>query len=108
MLNADQAFTDRPMSLSSSYNQIHLGDETVRIPAASLFLRAHHLDRHMREQPIDGPLLTTSSGERLSAVGVQQQLRVALQKPAQARRPHHARVGSRQTHQEATHLATDG
>jgi len=75
MLNADQAFTDRPLSLSSSYNHIYLGDEMLWIPAASLFLRAHHLDRHMREQPIDGPLFTTSSGERLSAAGVQQQLR---------------------------------
>ena len=75
MLNADQVFTGRPTSLWSSYNLIDLGDEIRSIPAAGLFLRAYHLDRDMRDQPADGPLFTTISGQRLTAAGVQQQLR---------------------------------
>jgi len=75
MLNADQVFIERPTSLSASYNLIDLGDETRSIPAAGLFLRAYHLDRYLRDQPADGPLFTTSTGQRLTAAGVQQQLR---------------------------------
>lgn len=73
MLNADQVFDGHRWH--QGYNTVDLGDETLSVPAAHRFLRAHHFDRELREQPADGPLFTTSSGQRLTAAGVQQQLR---------------------------------
>lgn len=73
MLNADQI--DAGRRRDREYNAVDLGDRKVAVPAASLFLRAHYLDRELRDQPPDGPLFTTSAGERLTAAGVQQQLR---------------------------------
>lgn len=73
MLNADQIYAGRRWD--RQYNAVDLGDRKLAVPAASLFLRAHYLDRELRDQPPDGPLFTTSTGERLTAAGVQQQLR---------------------------------
>lgn len=72
MLNADQAFDGHRRR--QAYDTIDLGDEVLAVPGAHLFLRAHHLDRELREQPPDGPLFTTTTGKRLSPAGVQQQL----------------------------------
>ncbi len=73
MLNADQIYAGRRWA--RAYNAIDLGDRKLAVPAASLFLRAHDVDRDLRDAPPDGPLFTTSTGERLTAAGVQQQLR---------------------------------
>ena len=73
MLNADQVFNGHRWR--QGYNAVDLGDQTLPVGAAYLFLRAHHFDRELRDQPVDGPLFTTSSGKRLTAAGVQQQLR---------------------------------
>lgn len=73
MLNADQLFDGHRWH--QVYNRVDLGDKILAIPAAYLFLRAHHFDRELRDQPADGPLFTTSTGQRLTAAGVQQQLR---------------------------------
>ncbi|MDQ3677380.1 MAG: hypothetical protein M3401_11355 [Actinomycetota bacterium] len=73
MLNADQIYAGRRWA--RAYNAIDLGDRKLAVPAASLFLRAHAVDRDLRDAPPDGPLFTTSTGERLTAAGVQQQLR---------------------------------
>jgi len=73
MLNADQVYAGRRWA--RAYNAIDLGDRKLAVPAASLFLRAHDVDRDLRDAPPDGPLFTTSNGARLTAAGVQQQLR---------------------------------
>lgn len=73
MLNADQIYAG--YSWDRSYNTIDLGDRKLAVPDASLFLHAHDVDRDLRDQPPDGPLFTTSAGKRLTAAGVQQQLR---------------------------------
>lgn len=73
MLSADQIYGGR--SWNRSYNAIELGDHRLGVRDASLFLRAHDVDRGLRDQPPDGPLFTTSAGKRLTAAGVQQQLR---------------------------------
>jgi len=73
MLNADQVFNGHRWH--QGYNTVDLGDQTLSVGAAYLFLRAHHFDRELRDEPADGPLFTTSSGKRLTAAGVQQQLR---------------------------------
>lgn len=73
MLNADQIYAGRTWDREA--NVVDLGDRKVAVPAASLFLRAHQVDRDLRSEPPDGPLFTTSTGERLTAAGVQQLLR---------------------------------
>jgi hypothetical protein len=73
MLNADQIYAGRRWR--REYNAVDLGDRKIAVPAASLFLGAHAVDRDLRDQPPDGPLFTTSEGERLTCAGVQQQLR---------------------------------
>lgn len=75
MLNADQVYAGLAWHRSSGYDTVDLGDQVLPVSGASLFLRAHHLDRAMRDQPTDGPLFTTSTGQRLTAAGIQQQLR---------------------------------
>ncbi|MDP8909614.1 MAG: hypothetical protein M3N47_10980, partial [Chloroflexota bacterium] len=67
MLNADQI--DACRRSDRGYNAVDLGDRKLAVPAASLFLRPHYLDRELRDQPPDGPLFTTSTGERLTAAG---------------------------------------
>jgi hypothetical protein len=73
MLNADQIYAGRRWQ--RAYDAIDLGDRKLAVPDASLFLQAHDVDRGLRDQPPDGPLFTTTAGERLTAAGVQQQLR---------------------------------
>jgi hypothetical protein len=78
MLNADQIYTTGAFEvpfLWEGYEQLNLGDRTIPLTGARLFLRAHHLDRDLTGQPSNGPLFTTSEGDRLSAVGVRQWLR---------------------------------
>jgi hypothetical protein len=73
MLNADQIHAGH--SWDRSYDTIDLGDRKLAVPDARLFLHAHDVDRNLRDQPPNGPLFTTSAGQRLTAAAVQQQLR---------------------------------
>ncbi|MDQ6807402.1 MAG: hypothetical protein M3065_21175 [Actinomycetota bacterium] len=47
LLNADQV--DAGRRWDHAYNAIDLGDRTLAVPAASLFLRAHLVDRDLRD-----------------------------------------------------------
>lgn len=78
MLNADQIYAAGAFELPfrwEGYEKLNLGDRTIPLTGARLFLRAHHLDRDLTGQPPNGPLFTTSEAERLSEAGVRQWLR---------------------------------
>jgi len=79
MLNADQIYPPFVRFYPASYGALDLGDRRLALPAARLFLRAHHVDRELRAEPSDGPLFTNSTGKRHTAAAIQQHLRRVMQ-----------------------------
>jgi len=75
MLNADQIFPGRER-FRAACARIDYGDHEVQIQAeARPFLRGYRADRILRAEPSQGPLFTTTKGQRLTAAQIQQLLR---------------------------------
>jgi hypothetical protein len=75
ILNADQIFPGRER-FRAACARIDYGDHEVPIAVeARPFLRGYRADRMLRGEPSEGPLFTTTNGQRLTAAQIQQLLR---------------------------------